>query len=145
MREGAVRLGALASRDFQLVPNFDRSDAEEFFVRFDAPFDIGFQMIFCRDSARFQRAGECAGQSTGEPRDDMIDGSRQRLGILHAVILRVAAVGAEDQRLFESFDMSFPQGPLLLHQADSRCMNHFFHDPLQAIEMRQTQRKVQAV
>ena len=67
MREGPIRLGALASRDSQLVPKFDRGDAEEFFVSFDSSFDLSFQMICRGDSARFQRAGQCAGQSTGEP------------------------------------------------------------------------------
>lgn len=143
MREGAIGLASLAFRDLQPVVKLNRGDAEEFFVCLNTAFDVGLEMICCRNSARLQRAGECAGESTSKPGDDVIDRGRHGRGILHAVILGVTAVGAELQRLFEPFDMSFPQRPLLLHQADSRGMNDFSHDSLHAWRMREAAKKVQ--
>jgi hypothetical protein len=128
MSEGAVGFGAFAFGDFQFVAQVYGGDAEEFVIGFDAAFDVGFEMVCCGDSARFQRAGKCAGQSTSEGRDNVIDGGRHRLAIFHAVILGVAAVRAEMQRLFESFDVRVAEGALLLHQPDSRGMNDFAHD-----------------
>jgi len=66
MREGAVGFGAFAFWDFQFVTQFHGSDAEEFIIGFDAAFDVGFEVVGCGNSARFQRAGKCAGQSTGQ-------------------------------------------------------------------------------
>jgi hypothetical protein len=93
--QGAVRLGALALRNFQLVAEIDGGDAKELVIAFDAAFDIGFQVICCGDSARFQRAGKCAGQSTSERRDNVVDGGGKRRGVFHAVIFGVATVHAK--------------------------------------------------
>jgi hypothetical protein len=135
MREGAVGFGAFTFGDFQFVAQLHGGNAEESVIGFDAAFDVGFEMICCGDSARFQRAGKCAGQSTGERGDDVIDGGEHRVAALHAVILGVAAVRAEMQRLFESFDVRVAEGALLLHQADSSGVNDFSHDGLLPREM----------
>jgi hypothetical protein len=76
--ECAIRFGALALRNFQLIPETDGGDAKELVVAFDAAFDFGFQIACCGNSARFQRASKCAGQSTGKRRDDVVDGRRKR-------------------------------------------------------------------
>jgi hypothetical protein len=135
MRESAVGLGALAFGDFQLVTQVHGGDAKEFVIGFDAAFDVGFEMVCCGDSTRFQRAGKCAGQSTSERGDDVIDGGGHRLAVFHAVILGVAAVRAEMQWLFESFNVRLAKGALLLHQPDSSRMNDFAHDGLLTREM----------
>ena len=62
----AVGLGALSFGDFEFVTETDGGESKEFIVSFDAAFNLGFQIVRRRDSARFQRAGKCAGQSTGE-------------------------------------------------------------------------------
>jgi hypothetical protein len=62
----AICFGALALWNFQFVAQIDRGDAEEFFLGLDAAFDFCFQLVCCGDSARFQRACKCAGQSTGQ-------------------------------------------------------------------------------
>ena len=130
VRQRPLCFGALALWDFQLVAQADGGDAEKFVVGFDAAFDVRFQMIRCGDSARFQRAGERAGQSTRERGNDVIDGRWQRRRVLHSIIFRVAAVRAELQRLLEPFDVCVAKRPLLLHQADSRGVNHFAHERL---------------
>jgi hypothetical protein len=135
MSKGAVGFGTLAFGDFQFVAQVDGGDAKEFVIGFDAAFDVGFEMIGCGDSARFQRAGKCAGQSTSERGDDVIDGGGHRLAVFHAVVLGVAAVRAEMQRFLESFDVRLAKGTLLLHQPDSRGMNDFTHDGLLPREM----------
>ena len=135
MREGAVGFGAFAFRNFQLVAQVYGGDAKEFVIGFDAAFDVGFEVIRCGDSARFQRAGKCAGQSTGERGDDVINGRGHRLAVFHAVILGVAAVRAELQRFLESFNVRLAEGALLLHQSDSRGVNDFTHDGLLTREM----------
>jgi hypothetical protein len=133
--EGAIGFGAFAFGDFQFVAQVHGGDAKEFVIGFDAAFDVGFETICCGDSARFQRAGKCAGQSTGEGRDDVIDGRGHRLAVFHAVILGVAAVRAELQRFLESFNVRLAKGTLLLHQPDSRGVNDFGHDGLLTREM----------
>jgi hypothetical protein len=135
MSEGAIGFGALAFWDFQFVTQFHGGDAKQFVIGFDAAFDVGFEVIGCGDSTRFQRAGKCAGQSTGERGDDVIDGRGHRLAVFHAVILGVAAVRAELQRFFESFNVRLAKGTLLLHQPDSRGMNDFAHEVLLPREM----------
>jgi hypothetical protein len=135
MGEGAVGFGAFAFRDFQLVAQVYGGDAKEFVIGFDAAFDVGFEMICCGDSTRFQRAGKCAGQSTGEGRNDVINRGRHRLAVFHAVILGVATVRAELQRFFESFNVRLAKGTLLLYQPDARGMNDFTHDGLLTREM----------
>ena len=127
VRQGAIRLGALALRDFQFVPQLDGGNAKEFFIGLNATLDFGFQMIGGRDSARFQRAGQCARQSTGERRDDMIDRCRQRSRVLYSVIFCIAAVSAEVQRLTETLDVRLAERPLLLYQPDARSVNQFTH------------------
>jgi hypothetical protein len=85
-------------------------------------------MICCGDSARFQRAGKCAGQSTGKPGDDVIHSRRQRLHFLfHAIKSRVTPVHPEMQWFLEAFDVRLAKWPFLLHQTDSRRMNNFTH------------------
>jgi hypothetical protein len=93
--ESTVCFGALALEDFQPVAQVRGDDAEELIIAFDAAFDVGDEIVGCRDSARFQGAGKCAGQSTGKGRDDMVDGRRKRLRALHTVILRLAAMCTE--------------------------------------------------
>jgi hypothetical protein len=144
MRESAIGFGAFAFGDSQFVTQIYGGDAEEFVIGFDAAFNVGFEMICCGDSTRFQRAGKCAGQSTSERRDDMIDGRRHRLAVFHAVILGIAAVRAEMQRLFESFDVRVAEGALLLHQPDSRGMNDFAHEGLLTREMNRPVRSYSA-
>ena len=63
--KGAVGFRFFAGGDFEMVVKFDGGKTKEFAVGFDAAFDVGFKIICCRDSTRFQRAGKCAGQSTG--------------------------------------------------------------------------------
>jgi hypothetical protein len=135
MSESAIGFVAFAFGDFQFVAQVHGGDAEEFVIGFDAAFDVGFEVVGCGDSARFQRAGKCAGQSTGERRDDMIDGRRHGLAVLHAVVLGIASVRAETQRFFESFNVRLAKGPFLLHQPDPRGMNDFAHDVLLTLEM----------
>jgi hypothetical protein len=135
MRKSAVGFGAFALRDFQFVAQIYGGDAEEFVIDFDASLDVGLEVICCGDSARFQRAGKCAGQSTGEGGYDVIDGRGHGRAVFHAVILGVAAVGAKMQRLFESFYIRIAKGPFLLHQPDSRGMNDFAHMDLLTREM----------
>jgi len=130
VRESAIGFGAFTFWNFQFVPKIYCGDAEEFVIRFDAPFHVRFQMICCVDSARFQRAGKCAGQSTGERRDDVVDCGRQRCGVFHAVIFGISAMRAELQWLRESLDVRFAKRPLFLYQANSRRMNHFAHKHL---------------
>jgi hypothetical protein len=127
MGESAVSFLPFSLGDFQMVAQLDSRDAEQLIITLDASFDVGFQIICCWDSTRFQRAGKCAGQSTGERGDDMVDGGRQRLRIFHAVIFGVTSMRAELQRLRESLDMSFPERTLLLNQADFRGVNDFAH------------------
>ena len=128
----AISFRALPSWNFQFVAQIHGGDAEESFLGFDAAFDFGFQLVFCGDSARFQRAGKCAGQSTGQGRDNVIDSGRQRRSVLHAVILRITAVRAEVQRLLESFNVCVAERTLLLNQPDPRGVNDFAHDGLPA-------------
>jgi len=115
MRQRAIGLRSFAAWDFQAILEVHRRDSKEFIVPLDASFHVGFEIVCCGNSARFQRAGKCAGQSTSERGNHMIDRCRQRLRVLHAVIFRVASVRAELQRLRESFDMRFPQRPFLLN------------------------------
>ena len=61
MRERAVGLRSFAARNFQPIFQVDRRDSKKFVVPFDASFHVGFQVVCCGDSARFQRAGKCAG------------------------------------------------------------------------------------
>ncbi len=126
--QGAVRLGALALRNFQLVAEIDGGDAKELVIAFDAAFDIGFQVICCGDSARFQRAGKCAGQSTSERRDNVVDGGGKRRGVFHAVIFGVAAVHAKMKRLRESLYVRVTERPFLLDQTDFCGVNEFTHE-----------------
>lgn len=127
VRERAVRFGPLTFRDFQLVAETDSGDTEEFVVAFDAAFDFRFQIVCCRDSTRFQRAGKCAGQSTGERRDDVVDGSRKRGSVFHAVVLCVSAVHSKVQGLRESFDVRIPERSFPLNQADPGSVNKLTH------------------
>ena len=136
--EGAVRFSAFALGDFQLVAQIYGGDAEEFIIAFDAAFDVGYEIVGSGDSARFQRAGKCAGQSTGERGDDVVDGGGKRRGVLHAVILGVAAMHAEMERLFEALDVGVAEGPLLLHQPDLCGVNEFAHEFLWCLLLRIT-------
>jgi hypothetical protein len=113
--ERAVGLRSFAPRYFQAIFQVHRRDSEQLIVRFNSPFNIGFQVVCCGDSARFQRAGKCAGQSTGESGNDVVNCGRQRFRVLHAVILRVSAVRTELQRFREALDMRFPKRPFLLY------------------------------
>jgi hypothetical protein len=61
MRERAVGLRSFAAWDFQPILQVHTRDAEQLIVRLNSSFDIGFQIVCCGDSARFQRAGKCAG------------------------------------------------------------------------------------
>jgi hypothetical protein len=76
VREGTFGFRLFSLGNFQVILETHRRDAEDFSIFFDAPFDIRFQFIRCGDSARFQRAGKCAGQSTGKTGNDVIDRCR---------------------------------------------------------------------
>jgi hypothetical protein len=143
MRQGSIRLRAFAPRDFQFVAQIDGGDAEEFFIGLNAAFDFGFQVVCCGDSARFQRTSKCAGQSTGQRRDDVIDRGRQRCGVLHAIILRIIAMRAEAQRLIESFNVRVAEWPLLLYQPNSRGVNDLAHKHLLSLVIPTLQKKIQ--
>lgn len=132
----AIRLCALAFWNFQFVAQVHSGNAEEFFLGLDAALDFGFQLVFCWDSARFQRAGKCAGQSTAQGGNDVIDSCRQWRSILYAIILRTTTVRAEVQRLLESFNVRVAEWTLLLHQPDARRVNEFAHDDLQHLRFR---------
>jgi hypothetical protein len=129
MRERAVSFGALSLGNFHVISQLYCCNSEQLIVRFNSSFDIGFQVVCCGDSARFQRAGKCAGQSTGKRGNDVVNGGRERFCVLHAVILRVAPVRAELQRLCEALDMRFPKRSFLLNQPDFRSVNDFTHRP----------------
>jgi hypothetical protein len=144
MSEGAIGFGAFAFGDFQFVAQVHGGDAKEFVIGFDAAFDVGFEVVCCGDSTRLQRAGKCAGQSTGERGDDVVNGRGHRRAVLHAVILGVAAVRAEMQWLFESFDVRVAKGALLMHQPDPRGMNDLAHDSLLTREMNRPVRSYSA-
>jgi hypothetical protein len=45
MGQSAVGFGAFSFRDFQMVAQLDRGDAERLVITLDAPFDIGFQIV----------------------------------------------------------------------------------------------------
>ncbi len=126
----AIRLGALSFRNFQLVSETDGGDAKELVVAFDAAFDIGFEIVRCGDSARFQRAGKRAGQSTGERGDDVVDGGGKRRGVFHAVILGVATVHAKMKGLRKSLNVRVTERPFLLDQTDFGCVNNLTHESL---------------
>jgi hypothetical protein len=121
--QGAIRFWALALWDFELVAETDGGEAKELVVAFDAAFDIGFQIVCCGDSARFQRTGKCAGQSTGERGDDVVNGGGKRRGVFNAVIFGVPAVDAKMKRLGEALDVRIAKRPFLLDQTDFCGMN----------------------
>jgi hypothetical protein len=121
--QGAIRFWALALWDFELVAETDGGEAKELVVAFDAAFDIGFQIVCCGDSARFQRAGKCAGQSTGERGDDVVNGGGKRRGVFNAVIFGVAAVDAKMKRLREALDVRVTEWPFFLDQTDFCSMD----------------------
>jgi hypothetical protein len=125
--QGAVRLRALAFRNFQLVAETHGCETKVFVVAFDAALNLGLKIICCRDSTRFQRAGKCAGQSTGERRNDVIDGSGKRCSVFHAVIFCVATMRPKMKGLRESFDVRVPERLLLLNQTNFGRMNKLTH------------------
>jgi len=106
--QSAVCLGALTFRNFQLVAETHSGETKILIVAFNAAFDFGLKIICCRDSARFQRAGKGAGQSTGERRNDVVDGGGERRNVFHAVIFCVAAMRPKMKGLRESFDVRLP-------------------------------------
>jgi hypothetical protein len=114
-RERPIGVCALSLGNFHAITQLHCRDSKQLIVRLNSSFDIGFQVVCYGDSARFQRAGKCAGQSTGESGNDVVNGGRQRFRVLHAVILRVAPVRTELQRLCEALDMRFPKRPFLLN------------------------------
>jgi hypothetical protein len=128
-RERAVGLGTLSLGNFHAISQLHCCDSEQLIVRFNSSFDVGFQVVCCRDSARFQRAGKCAGQSTGECGNDVVNSSWERFRVFHAIILRVAPMRPKMQRLRKSLDVRFPKRPFLLYQPDFRCVNDITHRP----------------
>lgn len=78
VRESSFGFRLFSLGDFHAIPEIDGRDAEELPIFFDASFDIRFQFVRGGDSTRFQRAGKCAGQSTGEAGDDVVNGCRKR-------------------------------------------------------------------
>jgi hypothetical protein len=130
--ERAVGFGFFSGRNFEMVMKFDGGQAKQLAVRFDAAFDVGHQIIGCGYSARFQRAGKCAGQSTSKGRNDVIDGGGEFLRRVHTIKPGIAPVHSKVQRLLEPFNVRFAKGPLLLHQFDSCRVNEFAHKHLQA-------------
>jgi len=125
--QSAVCLGALTFRNFQFVAETHSGETKILIVAFNAAFDFGLKIICCRDSARFQRAGKCAGQSTGERRNDVIDRGGKRCSVFHAVIFCVAAMCPKMKRLRESFDVRIAERLFLLNQSDSGGMNKLTH------------------
>jgi hypothetical protein len=125
--QGAIRLDALSFGNFEFVPQTDGSDAKKVIIAFDAAFDFRFQIVCCSDSTRFQRAGKCAGQSTGERRNDVIDGGGERCGVLNAVILRVTSMHSEMKGIRESLDIGVPKRPVFLNQTDFSSMDKLTH------------------
>jgi hypothetical protein len=114
--EGAVGFGFLSFGDFEAVAQFYGGKAKQLAIGFDAPFHVGFEIFCCGDSTRFQRAGKCAGQSTSESGDNVIDrGGHGRYVGLYAVKFRVAAMHAEMQGFVEALDMGIAKRPLFLH------------------------------
>jgi hypothetical protein len=113
--KGTVRFGFLSFGNFQAIAKLYGGQTEHFAVCFNASFYVGFQIICCRDSTRFQRAGKCAGQSTSESGDNVVDrGGHGRYVGLYAIKFRVTAMHAEMQRLVEAFDVGIAKGPLFL-------------------------------
>jgi hypothetical protein len=143
--ESAIRFRALALRNFQLVAETDGGDAKKLVVAFDAAFDLRFQIVCCGDSTRFQRAGKCAGQSTGERGDDVVDGSGKRSSVLDTVEFRVATVHSKVKGLRESFDVRVTEWPLLLNQANSGSMNKLTHRHLSKKQIPQERKSYKQV
>src|SRR5713226_1675096 len=131
----AIRLWTFSLRNLKFVSETDGGNAKELVVAFDAAFDLGFQIVCCGDSARFQRAGKCAGQSTGERGDNVVDGGGKRRSVFHAVISGVAAVHAKMKWLRESLDVGVPERSFFLDQTDFGCVNNFTHESLLFKEM----------
>jgi len=100
---------------------------EQLLFGFNLCFYLGDEIVLRRDSARFQRAGQCAGQSTAQRSDQVVDGRRHRLGRLRFVERGIAAVHAIAQRLSEAFHVGQSQRPFLLFNADTRGMDQSSH------------------
>jgi hypothetical protein len=113
--KGTVRFGFLSFGDFQAIAKLYSSETKHFAFRFDASFHVGFQIVSSGDSTRFQRAGKCAGQSTSEGGDNVVDRGGHGRGGFYAVVFCVTAMHAEFQRFVEAFDVRFAKRPLFLH------------------------------
>lgn len=125
--EGAIGLCAAPHGNFQTIAQVDAINEEDFLFRPDLGLDLGHQVVLAGDSARFQRAGKCAGQSTGETGDDVIDGRGQRLGRRRIIKCRIAPVHAKLQRLSESFDVRRAVRAFLLLDTYPRGVNDLSH------------------
>ena len=126
-RKSTVGFGFFPNRYSKVIAKLDRGEAKHLAVGFDAAFDISFQVICCGDSTRFQRAGKCAGQSTGECGDDVIDGGGKLRRWVYAIKPRIPSMHAKMQRLLESLDVRIAERPLLLNQSDFCRVNKFAH------------------
>src|SRR5713226_6871665 len=127
--ERPVGLTALSAGNFQAVTQLDGGDAHQLFFALDAAFDVSLEVILCGDSARLQRAGQRARESTGEGSDNVVDRGGEGLSRLHLVERRVAAVHAKPQWLGEPLDMRLAQRALLLHNSDLRNVHELTHGP----------------
>ena len=133
--QGTLSLWTFSFGDFQFVAKTDGGEAKILVVAFDASLDLGFEIIGCGDSARFQRAGKSAGQSTGKRGNNVIHRGGKRRGVLYAVILSVAAMHSKMQRLREAFNVRVAEGPFFLNQTNPGGMNKFTHERLPSQEM----------
>ncbi len=77
--QSAVGVSALAGGNGEAILDLDCADAEDLAVAYDLTFNGGLEIILCGDSARFQRAGQGAGQSTSQRRQQVIHRGRQLL------------------------------------------------------------------
>ena len=128
---GAGGVVAFSARDSQAVADLNGGQAHQLFLAFDLPFDISFQVALSRDSARFQRASQRAGQSTRERGDDVVDRRGQRLRRDGLVECGIAPVQAEAERRFEPLDVSEPQGACFLDNVDLCSVDEISHFVLQ--------------
>ncbi len=72
----AVGFGALPVRNSEAVTHAHGSNAKMLLCALDAALHVRNEVVLSGDSARFQRAGKCAGQSTRKSGDYVVNRGR---------------------------------------------------------------------
>jgi hypothetical protein len=73
-RQGSLSLFFEAGRDSELIRDPDLRDSQDTLFLADISFHMGHEVFSGRNSTRIQRSAESAGQSAGNPCDNMIKG-----------------------------------------------------------------------